>query len=82
MADKFEKDCLGVQHFDFSMKEMAERLRIDQSPIALVFTAACHSMRNACQGLQLWIDADSNYAEYLQYDIAEMEKKKETQVSG
>ncbi|GFR68746.1 hypothetical protein ElyMa_003741000 [Elysia marginata] len=79
MADKFEKEGLGVQHFDFSMKELAERLRIDQSPIALVFTAACHSMRNACQGLQLWIDADSNYAEYLQYDIAEMEKKRDTQ---
>ncbi|XP_005098259.1 uncharacterized protein LOC101863343 [Aplysia californica] len=79
MADKFENESLKVHQFDFTMKEMAEKMRIDQSPIAIVFPAACHNLRNACQGLLMWVNADCAYAEYLRYDIQELERKKEAQ---
>lgn len=81
MADKFEKETLHVQHFDISMKEMAERLRIDHSPIAIMFPTACQNLRNACKGLLMWVEADMTYSQYLRYDITELEKKKEMQVS-
>ncbi|CAL1533674.1 unnamed protein product [Lymnaea stagnalis] len=78
-ADKFESDSLTIHHFNPAIKEMAERLRIEHSPIALAFTAACKSMRSACRGLVMWVDADSVYPEYLHYDIVELEEKKEIQ---
>ncbi|KAH9513210.1 hypothetical protein Btru_034375 [Bulinus truncatus] len=80
MADKFEKESLHIQHFDTSMKETAERLRIDHSPIAIMFPAACQNLRNACKGLLMWVEADVSYPQYLRYDIAELEKKKEIQM--
>ncbi|XP_013085883.2 uncharacterized protein LOC106070508 isoform X2 [Biomphalaria glabrata] len=80
MADKFEKETLHVQHFDISMKEMAERLRIDHSPIAIMFPTACQNLRNACKGLLMWVEADMTYSQYLRYDITELEKKKEMQM--
>jgi len=79
MADKFDRDSLQIDHFDLTMKEMADKFRLDRSPIALAFPAACQNMRNACQGLLLWVTSDQYYAEYLTYDIKELEKKKEIQ---
>ena len=49
MADKFDRDSLQIDHFDLTMKEMADKFRLDRSPIALAFPAACQNMRNACQ---------------------------------
>ena len=62
------------------MKELAEKNRLDQSPVAILFPAACHNLRNALKGLLMWVDADSNYAEYLTYDIRELEAKRDLQV--
>lgn len=78
-VDKFEKETLKIHQFDFVMKEAGEKAGCSQAAFLLIFPAACHHLRNACRGLEMWLDADAAYADYLRLDIEDLVQKRALQ---
>nr|KAG5708350.1 hypothetical protein BaRGS_034381 [Batillaria attramentaria] len=76
MVDKFEKEALKIHQFDFVMRDVGEKAGCAQAAVLLMFPAACHHVRNACKGLEMWLEADYNYANFLQLDITELSEKR------
>ncbi|KAK7110635.1 hypothetical protein V1264_014475 [Littorina saxatilis] len=76
MVDMFEKEALKIHQFDFIMKEAGEKAGCAQVALLLIFPAACHHVRNACKGLEMWMEADANYARYLELDVAELGERR------
>ncbi|XP_076439733.1 uncharacterized protein LOC143279549 [Babylonia areolata] len=76
MVEMFEKEVLKIQQFDFVMREAGEKAGCAQAALLLVFPAACHHIRNACKGLEMWMEADANYAHFIQLDIAELTERR------
>ncbi|ESO86259.1 hypothetical protein LOTGIDRAFT_235493 [Lottia gigantea] len=77
MADKFEKECLTRDHFDYVSKERIEKYGCLHVPVLLVLPAACDNLRNAFVGIRKWLEADANYVDYLVKDVHELERKRE-----
>ncbi|KAL8592152.1 hypothetical protein ACOMHN_033523 [Nucella lapillus] len=76
MVEMFEKEALKIHQFDFVMKEAGEKAGCSQAAVLLVFPAACHHIRNACRGLEMWMEADMNYAGFIELDIAELSERR------
>ncbi|XP_046347125.2 uncharacterized protein LOC124127798 [Haliotis rufescens] len=79
MADKFERDELHINHFDYWVKTVAERCDCMHASILMAFPAACENIRNVCADIRKWLEADSSYSTYLMFDIEALESQRETQ---
>ena len=79
MADNFDGEGLTIDMMDFEVKHIAERCDCLHASLLVAFPQACNDMRRACKGLSAWLEADEYYTTYLQYDIDNLEKKRETQ---
>ncbi|XP_050419080.2 reticulocyte-binding protein homolog 1 [Patella vulgata] len=80
MLQKFEEECLTINHFDYISKELAERHGCIHTPILIVFPTACENIRNAFTGIRKWLTADASYVEYLEHDYIDLEQKRELQL--
>ncbi|XP_048754088.1 intersectin-1-like isoform X2 [Ostrea edulis] len=78
MMDKFENDGLRISELGSVPRRIAERVQCGHIPFLVMFSGACENIRNACIGVRKWIQADDGYATFIQFDITDLEKKKET----
>lgn len=78
MMDKFENDGIRLTELGSVPRRIAERLECGHVPFLVMFAGACENIRNACIGVRKWIQADDGYSTFIQFDITDLEKKKET----
>ncbi|XP_062574829.1 uncharacterized protein LOC134236668 isoform X2 [Saccostrea cucullata] len=77
MMDKFENDGIRITELGSVPRRIAERVQCGHVPFLVMFSGACENIRNACIGVRKWIQADDGYATFIQFDITDLEKKKE-----
>ncbi|KAK3108734.1 hypothetical protein FSP39_014455 [Pinctada imbricata] len=79
MADRFDSvDGIKMHEFGSVPKKIAEKCGCSNVPFLVSFAGACENVRNACIGVRKWIQADDGYATFIQFDITDLERKKET----
>ncbi|XP_078321670.1 uncharacterized protein LOC111116029 isoform X2 [Crassostrea virginica] len=78
MMEKFENDGIRISELGSVPRRIAERLQCSHVAFLVMFAGACENIRNACIGVRKWVQADDGYATFIQFDITDLEKKKET----
>ena len=73
------KKGLGVRHFGLYVNEIARRNDVGLLPFLLAIPQACENIRNCCRAIIKWIETDEQYALFISHDIADLEKKKESE---
>ena len=79
MAEQFETKGMRVQELGFIARDLAERCQASHVPFLVIIPQAFENLRNAVQGLRKWLDADDGYADFITYDIVELESKRDAQ---
>ena len=78
MADRFDSsDGVTIHDFGSVPNKIAEKTNCEHVPFLVMFPGACENVRNAFIGIRKWIQADDGYSTFIQYDITDLEKKKE-----
>lgn len=79
MAEQFETKGMRVQELGFVARDYAERCKATHAPFLVIIPQAFENLRNSVSGLRMWLEADECYVDFIKYDVAELEAKKETQ---
>ncbi|KAK3604751.1 hypothetical protein CHS0354_017858 [Potamilus streckersoni] len=77
LADNFDKNSLSSHNFGLAMKKLAEKAECMHILVLLMVPQAFEHVKNACQGIRQWLIADEDYDDYIQFDIIELEEKKD-----
>ena len=79
MAEKFETTGLRLADLGSVARELAEKNECMHAPFLVIIPQAFENVKNAIHGMRKWVQADEGYADFIQYDIADLEKRKEIQ---
>lgn len=79
MAEQFETKGMRVQELGFVARDLAERCKATHAPFLVIIPQAFENLKNAVVGLRKWIAADEGYADFITYDVAELESKRDAQ---
>ncbi|XP_052248504.1 uncharacterized protein LOC127856398 isoform X2 [Dreissena polymorpha] len=79
MAEQFETKGMRVHELGFVARNLAEKCNATHAPFLVIIPQAFENLKNAVAGIRRWLDADEVYADFIKYDIDELEKKRETQ---
>ncbi|KAL3831684.1 hypothetical protein ACJMK2_023407 [Sinanodonta woodiana] len=77
LADSFDKNSLSSQHFGLTIKKLAEKADCMHIPVLFMVPQAFENVKNACEGIRQWLIADEDYDDYIQFDIIDLEEKKD-----
>ncbi|XP_069110538.1 synaptonemal complex protein 1-like [Argopecten irradians] len=77
MAVRFEKDGMHIQEMGSIPKQLADKYDCKHVPLLVMFPAACENIKNTCIGIRKWIQADHGYPTFLQYDLQDLEKRRD-----
>ncbi|CAH1793537.1 unnamed protein product [Owenia fusiformis] len=69
-------DC-DLEDFCYPVREISRKCEVFKIPFLFMFPEACESIRNACNEMLEWIQADEQYASFVKNDIIELEASKE-----
>ena len=79
MAEKFETTGLRLADLGFIARDLAEKHECMHAPFLVIIPQAFENLNNAINGFRKWVQADEGYADFIHYDIVELEEKKEIQ---
>ncbi|WAQ94954.1 hypothetical protein MAR_007425 [Mya arenaria] len=77
MAEQFETKGMRVQDLGFVARDLAERCKATHAPFLVIIPQAFENLKNAIAGIRKWLEADEGYADFIHYDVREMEQKKD-----
>ncbi|XP_060066325.1 uncharacterized protein LOC132546619 [Ylistrum balloti] len=77
MAVRFEKDGIHLQELGSIPNQLADKYECKHIPLLVMFPGACENIRNACIGIRKWLQADHGYPTFLQYDLQDLEKRRD-----
>ena len=79
MAEQFETKGMRVQDLGFVARDLAERCKATHVPFLVIIPQAFENLKHAIAGMRKWLEADEAYAEFIKFDINDLEVKKEAQ---
>ena len=79
MAEKFETTGLRLADLGFIARDLAEKYECMHAPFLVIIPQAFENVKNAINGIRKWVEADEGYADFIHYDIVDLEQKKEIQ---
>ena len=77
MAEQFETKGMRVQDLGFVARDLAERCKATHVPFLVIIPQAFENLKNAIVGIRRWLVADEGYADFIAFDVKDMEQKKE-----
>ena len=79
MAEKFETTGLRVADLGFVARDLAEKNECVHTPFLVIIPQAFENLKNALNDMRKWVKADEGYADFINFDIIDLEKRKEVQ---
>ena len=74
---QYTKGLITFKHLGSDAKELARKCYFFEAPILFIFADMCQNVRDICATIMQWVQYDSEYPQFVLYDLEEVQKKRD-----